>query len=437
MNKTITKSKVNKAGEILRENPKDKDAIETLRAYRSVYYSIAKVFFNILADETTNVYRQAIVVWRMKRVKSIVSKLHRNKDMKLARMEDIVGCRCIMQSEEQVYKVYESLKKNPQISIKESHRDYIKEPKSDGYRSLHIACSLPSFPNYYIEVQLRTQEQHNWATLVETTDALYPTKIKESNSAPKYEKFPRFHLLLSRPQLAFIEIKELIDIALEYDYLKRVIEVFALNDLQIRDQWKKLPVNGQRLILISTSPEGKASIESFRRIDDAENAHFQKHLLEEEKNNVIISSRNISFEMLNSAYGNYTLNYNNLFYQIYQYISDICLYFYSKGDIALFRKYYKEFLKMTVMMLQKAHSDKVNFNVFESEITFQKNKSIRKRQAWWASVKKHYAFITDIFNTTHSKFDRGGIKGVILKYIRIIEYSHFASIISNLTKSVP
>lgn len=417
--------------------PRDPEAIKILKSYRLQYYGIVKELFKVLSEDTLHVCSQAVVVWRMKRIESVLSKLHRQEGLQLARMEDLVGCRCIVSSEEQVYKIYDLLKEDSRIIVKDRVRDYIREPKPNGYRSLHIACSLPAEPYYYVEVQIRTQQHHSWATLVETTDLLYETHLKESGESDNYPDFPEFHRLLSQPRCSFEERRRLVDIALRYGYLKRIMDVYTENDSKIWKEWKDLAVKGKRFFLLSSSPDGGVSIRSFKSVDDAESAYMQDFLLDDKRNSVVVSSRNVTFEALNSAYSNYTLNYNRLFYQMYGYMSDICSSFYDPSHIFLFYKYYKEFLKMTVMMLKKANSDNVNFKILESQIVgFQRNKKIRKRREWSSSIKAHYDFIRSTFNETHRKFEGKGLRSILLRPIRLFEYSRFKGIIQSIDKEL-
>ena len=89
-------------------------------------------------------------------------------------MGDIAGCRCILSTEAGVYNLYKKIQKNIgslPFEIKGVVHDYIAEPKDSGYKSIHINVTLRG-DNRRIEIQLRSLEQHNWATLVETTDLL-------------------------------------------------------------------------------------------------------------------------------------------------------------------------------------------------------------------------------------------------------------------------
>ena len=78
-------------------------------------------------------------------------------------MQDIGGVRAVLPSLQHVYVVRRRLLKS-WVIIRE--RDYITQPKSSGYRALHLIVRRMGFP---IEVQLRTISQDVWANQVENT----------------------------------------------------------------------------------------------------------------------------------------------------------------------------------------------------------------------------------------------------------------------------
>ena len=70
---------------------------------------------------------------------------------------------------EDVYEIYEKLAGQSDLQIKEV-KDYIKNPKDNGYRSLHLLVEVPVFltdktEHVTIEVQIRTIAMDFWASL--------------------------------------------------------------------------------------------------------------------------------------------------------------------------------------------------------------------------------------------------------------------------------
>lgn len=102
-----------------------------------------------------------VVAQRLKKLPTIAGKLLREPSMKLSRMADIGGVRAVLPSQVAAYKVASRLRKNWTIT---KFRDYVAEPKPDGYRALHL---LNRNRGALIEVQLRTPRQDFWANGVE------------------------------------------------------------------------------------------------------------------------------------------------------------------------------------------------------------------------------------------------------------------------------
>ncbi|WP_078313164.1 MULTISPECIES: RelA/SpoT domain-containing protein [unclassified Mycobacterium] len=123
---------------------------------------------------------------RLKRIPTILDKLHRQPKMELGRMHDIGGCRVVLGELAQVYEVLDRYRARPTAGgIKV--QDYIAEPKDDGYRGVHV---IVKYHGRRIEVQLRTQVQHEWAFTVETVTSRYGLAIKSGGGpAPVREWF--------------------------------------------------------------------------------------------------------------------------------------------------------------------------------------------------------------------------------------------------------
>jgi len=84
-------------------------------------------------------------------------------------LSDIAGVRVICSYLEDIYTVADLLRKQDDLTILRE-RDYIKNPKDNGYRSLHLLINVPVFlaeGKYYVpvEVQIRTIAMDFWASL--------------------------------------------------------------------------------------------------------------------------------------------------------------------------------------------------------------------------------------------------------------------------------
>ena len=126
---------------------------------------------------------------RIKSPESILEKLTR-KGMRLdidnvhKQIFDIAGIRVICHYIEDIYTIAELLKAQTDISVlKET--DYIKNPKPNGYRSLHLVVKVPVFfvdgmEEVPVEVQIRTMAMDFWASLE------HQLRYKSEGEIPKF-----------------------------------------------------------------------------------------------------------------------------------------------------------------------------------------------------------------------------------------------------------
>ncbi|MBQ9847632.1 MAG: GTP pyrophosphokinase family protein [Clostridia bacterium] len=84
-------------------------------------------------------------------------------------LNDIAGVRVICSFPEDVYRIADALLKQDDITLVQK-KDYIKSPKPNGYRSLHLIVTVPIFLAHEkrlmkVEIQLRTIAMDSWASL--------------------------------------------------------------------------------------------------------------------------------------------------------------------------------------------------------------------------------------------------------------------------------
>lgn len=84
-------------------------------------------------------------------------------------LNDVAGVRVICAFPEDVYTIADALLKQDDIQLVEI-KDYIKSPKPNGYRSLHLIVTVPIFLArekrlMRVEIQLRTIAMDSWASL--------------------------------------------------------------------------------------------------------------------------------------------------------------------------------------------------------------------------------------------------------------------------------
>lgn len=111
---------------------------------------------------------------RVKSPKSIIEKLQRKKlpltiDSIWDNLNDVAGVRVVCSFLEDIYDVADMFMRQDDIEVLEV-KDYIKNPKPNGYRSLHLIVVVPIFLSektlpMRVEVQIRTIAMDFWASL--------------------------------------------------------------------------------------------------------------------------------------------------------------------------------------------------------------------------------------------------------------------------------
>jgi putative GTP pyrophosphokinase len=223
-----SKSQVNRSGEFLRlarldpnsASDKDKlDAFEVVETFRHGFsYPLTKVN-NGLRSFVQSVSGEVLVAQRLKRMPQIIHKLERLPGTQLARIEDIGGCRTVLQTQDQVNRVAEQIMR--QWNMVRPPRDYVSLPKPSGYRAIHLIIERD---DHRLEVQLRTKGQQTWANVVEKVAAVYRLPLKDEKGADEVMNWLRLaaeNIAYSErqetpPKRFSEEFTEAVDVALEW-----------------------------------------------------------------------------------------------------------------------------------------------------------------------------------------------------------------------------
>lgn len=128
-----------------------------------------------------------MIVGRVKTPTSIIEKAKRlgvefNQIPEM--IQDIGGIRITCKYTPDVYNVFELLKSRKDIEIV-LVKDYIKEPKASGYRSLHIIGrynveTINGQKSIYVEFQVRTLAMHLWASIEHSLKYKYYHNIPDN-----------------------------------------------------------------------------------------------------------------------------------------------------------------------------------------------------------------------------------------------------------------
>ncbi|MCI4010362.1 GTP pyrophosphokinase family protein [Brevibacterium sp. ZH18] len=165
----------------------DSDRLEEIKALREGFsrfmlnyqFAIDEVMtkINILKTEFEHLHEYSPIEHvdsRLKSPESIVEKIHRRNipitfDAIREQLNDIAGVRLVCSFIADTYAVAEMIKAQRDITITET-KDYIKNPKPNGYKSLHLIVEVPVFlssstETVRVEVQIRTIAMDFWASL--------------------------------------------------------------------------------------------------------------------------------------------------------------------------------------------------------------------------------------------------------------------------------
>jgi len=185
-----SKERVKKAGSILINMDCSleelNEALEVLNNWRSSHTYPVNTFQAGLRKKMKKMGIDGIVAQRLKRIPSIFSKLIRFKQMSLARMQDIGGLRAVVRTNKEVYMLRDSYVKSSKFDhILMMEKDYIDEPKESGYRGIHLVYKYSNhkiklYDGLQIEIQIRNDIQHAWATAVETAGVFLDQALKSS-----------------------------------------------------------------------------------------------------------------------------------------------------------------------------------------------------------------------------------------------------------------
>lgn len=317
-------NKIEKAGKILANNISTQTeidyALDVLNNWRASHaYSL-----QMITDELKMQNPDAIVAQRLKRLDSITGKLQRNPTMNLYKMQDLGGCRVIVDAIDEVYKSLNVYKQSTQHILKKEN-DYIQNPKESGYRSYHTVYQYYNEfntvynKNILIEIQFRTKLQHIWATAVEVMSIYTKSQLKASIG---HESILRFFVLVSslfaqientpvcpntvgNKQLLVAELKEIdsqFNIISRLNAISKAIQYMSSEKI-VNKGYYLLQLNLEKRLLkinsFTTDQIGLAT-DIYNKIEYLNNPN---------KDIVLVSAA--SFEELQTAYPNYFTDISN------------------------------------------------------------------------------------------------------------------------------
>lgn len=338
----LSNTKINKIGNDIaaRGGKITPEELELLQEFRTSFSKPLVNVFNIMRKLSDSVHPTSIIAFRLKRIDTIINKLSREEGMDLSRMGDIGGIRCIFYNEGEVYKAKELIEKTFETGGKT--RDYIKEIKRDiGYKSIHMYVKDP-VSDKRIEIQLRTFDHHNWATLIEITDLLYDLRLKELGFKSD-EKFSRFHALMSSDkELTKAEADLIYEVLDERNFITKLSDTFRKNNAEVKKRWSSEDKKNS-FFLIEASKTEIPNLKSFAIFEEAENAYFEKYKENPSAELVLTSIKKPNFKQISVAYANYILSYHTFMSDIRPIIQELAKEALEYKQIEKFKKIFRTY----------------------------------------------------------------------------------------------
>lgn len=234
-------------------------------------------------------------------------------------MQDIGGCRVVMQDVAKVTDLVNRFKKSRIKHDLFTTKDYIHSPKPTGYRCVHLvyrfeSVSFSQYNGLRIEIQIRTKLQHLWATCVETVDTMTKRALKYNQGPQDWQRFFALMsgiiaaeegtpLVLGMPSSKTGLLKELLSLTRKL----KVASSLSAFSLIVTETTKPKFLRSSTYFLLEIDPERKKiSITGFKKTElgDAFKAYSRKELAQKGKSDIVLVSVN-KISDLRKGYPNY------------------------------------------------------------------------------------------------------------------------------------
>lgn len=184
---TLSNSQITKLGDRLRSGDFSEADLAMLDEFRQTYSEMDEQAYQLIQSTLASITGWTSTQRKRKTQQSIVDKLCRQPQLRLPQMQDIAGCRIVIEGGSQKANTLSDLLiggfESPEWNIER------KDRHAHGYMALHIIAKKGQ---KFYEIQLRTYAQDVWANLVESLS-------DESNSL-KYGGSDQEQALISQLQ---------------------------------------------------------------------------------------------------------------------------------------------------------------------------------------------------------------------------------------------
>lgn len=325
----VSKSRLNRAGEHLRDVDLllDEDLI-ILEEWRAAHKHLLNSFQSILRNRRRK--RDIVIAQRLKRRWAIADKLAREPKMRLARMDDVAGCRLIFPSIKTLNNFrHEMLTKTRfkhERRNEEDRYNYIDNPKSTRYRGIHDIYIYRTDSVEYqfadglmLELQYRTKPQHAWATAVEVITRITENQPKFGRGDSRYQEYFRLTSeIISRTQESMVSCcadlsnDELLEMFYDVDRETGIQHI--LQSITVSNIAEAFGGN----VILRYAKEGELNLHAVPPGKSPTELYFE--LEEQYKEDDIVLVKADTFAEIRTAYRNYFSDTQ----EFLQYVSDGC-----------------------------------------------------------------------------------------------------------------
>lgn len=181
--------------------------------------SLVQAKLKIINAELTMELGRTVILstcYRLKSYSSVMQKMQRkgledDVEVMQDQVNDLVGIRAVCAYTDDVYQIAELLSVQKDVKLIQT-KDYIKEPKSSGYRSLHLIVEVPICLGektqwVKMEVQIRTAAMDYWAELD------YQLQYKKSKKKARLigEELKEFAAVIEEMDQKVLELRKRIE----------------------------------------------------------------------------------------------------------------------------------------------------------------------------------------------------------------------------------
>ena len=255
---------------------------------------------------------------RLKRRSTVLDKLIQGRASDASTMHDLGGCRLIFPSVQVLQGFRSYLEAKTRAAHKLQHHrdkyDYIAVPKQTGYRGVHYVYgyqpssdSNAELKGLKIEVQLRTDTQHAWATSVEIADLVLGARTKFEDGTGPYGQFFRIssELLARRHEAMTSCLPELSDRELRAAFHEEERKHNLLDRLdRLREQGDLSRIKEHTVLAFQTD----GTLEIFGYTKAARAVERERELLDNPNCSHVVYVRASTPSAIKNSYRNYLTN---------------------------------------------------------------------------------------------------------------------------------